>query len=128
MQRKDALLIQRLDRDKPHVRPTDGFTDRLGIGRIGLVPFYIWLDVLRWDQSHGMAETGELACPVVCGGAGLQPDQTRTQLSKIRHQLVSKSRRRSTALPASSTPWIWKTDFARSRPIVTMVDMGAPFR
>src|SRR5258708_4328209 len=71
MQRQDALLIERLDRDKSHIGPADGLADRFGIGRISLVPLYVWLDVLRWDQSHGMAETGELARPVMRGGAGL---------------------------------------------------------
>src|SRR5215471_13002615 len=90
MQRQYALLIERLDRDKPHVRPDDGFADRLSIGCIGLVPLHVWLDVLRWDQPHGMAETGEFARPVVRSGARLHPDQTSRQLSKIRHQLVSR--------------------------------------
>src|SRR5215813_1050101 len=49
--------------------------------------------------------------------------------SLAKHDVSScrDSRRRNTALPPSSTPWIWNTDFARSRPIVTTVDMDAPF-
>ena len=45
MQRQYGLLCLGLNRDEPHIRPTDRLADRFRIGRIGLVPFHIRLDV-----------------------------------------------------------------------------------
>src|SRR5215470_11309640 len=53
------------------------------------------------------------------------PTKDPGSLAKYGTSSYRESRRRSTVLPASSTQWIWKTDFARSRPMVTM-DMDAP--
>ena len=38
VQRQAALLLWRLGRDKPHVGPSDRFSDRLGINGIVLTP------------------------------------------------------------------------------------------
>ena len=81
-------MVQRLDRNKAHVRSGDGFTDCCGIGGICLVPLHIGLDVLRRDEPHQMSKAGEFACPVVGSRTGLQANNARRKLGEIRHQLV----------------------------------------
>jgi len=39
VRRQAALLLRRLSRDESHVRPSDRSADRLGVGRIVLLPF-----------------------------------------------------------------------------------------
>ena len=65
-----------------------------------------------------VAERLKLARPVMRGGAGFDADQTRRQLLKERQTYRRFIWRRMITLPFASTPWIWKTDFAMSRPIV----------
>ena len=43
VQRQAALLLWHLGCDEPHVRPSDCFTDRLGVSGIVLVPLHIGL-------------------------------------------------------------------------------------
>ena len=50
------LLLFALDRNKAHARPLGGFTDRLCIGSIVLLPLDERLDVGRRDQAHMMAQ------------------------------------------------------------------------
>jgi len=48
-------------------------------------------------------------------------------LAKNATSSLRASRRRSTVCPAASTPWTWKTDLARSRPIETTDIAETPF-
>jgi hypothetical protein len=49
-------------------------------------------------------------------------DQARRELGEIGNRLVPVE-----PLPASSAPWIWNVDSARSMPIVTRRDKAGPF-
>ena len=52
MQHQTALLLGRLGRDEPHIRPGHRFADRLRIGGIVLLPFDVGLHVGRRHQSY----------------------------------------------------------------------------
>src|SRR5271167_4617171 len=80
VQRQATLLLCRLGRDEPHVRPGDRFTDRLGVSGIVLMPFYIGLYVGRRHQANGVAERLEFARPMMRRGAGFDADQARRHL------------------------------------------------
>jgi len=64
------LLLFGLDRNEAHARPLGGFTDRLCIGGIVLLPLDERLDVGRRDQAHVMAHLSDLTRPVVRTGTG----------------------------------------------------------
>ena len=61
MQCQAALLLRRLGRDEPHVRPGDRLTDRLGVGGIVLMPLHIGLHVGRRHQAHSVAKRLQFA-------------------------------------------------------------------
>src|SRR6516165_5165981 len=71
------LLLFGLDRNKAHARPLGGFTDRLCIGSIVLLPLDERLDVGRRDQAHMMAQLSDLTRPVVRAGTGFHRNDTR---------------------------------------------------
>ena len=87
VQHHRRLLLDRLDRDKTHVRSDHGFADAFGIGRVVLVGLDERADVLRRDQPDVMAETLQLARPVMAARAGLNADQRPRKASKEHHDL-----------------------------------------
>ena len=60
MERQTALLLGRLGRDEPHVRPGDRLADRLRVRGIVLLPFNIGLHLGRRHQAHRMTKRLEL--------------------------------------------------------------------
>src|ERR1700733_5518079 len=80
MQRQATLLLWRLGRDEPHVRPGDRLADRLGVSAIVLMPLDVGLDIGRRHQANGMAERLEFARPIMRRGAGFDAYQARRQL------------------------------------------------
>ena len=80
MDRQDGLLLDLLHRDKAHVGPTDGFTDRLGVVAIILVVLPIGGDELRRDQPDVMTQRPQLPRPVMRTATGFHPDQTGLEL------------------------------------------------
>src|SRR5271156_2227505 len=74
MQRQATLLLRRLGRDEPHVRPGDRLADRLGVSAIVLMPLDVGLHIGRWHKAHSMAERLELARPIMRRGAGFDAD------------------------------------------------------
>jgi hypothetical protein len=86
MQRQATLLLGRLGRDEPHVRPGNRFADRLCINGIILVPLHIRFHIGRRHQAHSVAERSQLARPMMRRSAGLDTNQARRQLlEKCQH-------------------------------------------
>ena len=75
MERQTALLLGRLGRDEPHVRPGDRLADRFRVSGIVLLPLDVGLHVGRRHQAHGVAERLELTRPMVRRGTGFDTDQ-----------------------------------------------------
>ena len=73
------LLLGRLNRYEPHLRPRQRLADRRRIRRIRLVPPHIGLDVLRRYQPHIVAQGPKLPPPMMRRRAGLDPYQTASQ-------------------------------------------------
>ena len=104
MEHQAALLLGRLGRDEPHVRPGDGLADGLRISGIVLVPFDIGLHVGWWHQPHGMAQRLELARPMMRRGASLDTNQAWWQLLKERQDVAALQLTANDHLPSASTP------------------------
>ena len=79
MHGQEGLLLRRLDGHKAHAGAGHGLTDGLRVGAIVLVGLDVWLDELRRDQAHRVAEALQLARPKVRTRAGLQADQAGRQ-------------------------------------------------
>lgn len=58
-----ALRLFALHRHETHRRTKGGLADRLGIGRILLLPLDEGLEIGGWDQPHVMAQLADLATP-----------------------------------------------------------------
>jgi hypothetical protein len=84
MKHQAALLLDRLDRNKPHARSRDRFADRLCIDRVILLSLDIGLRIGRRYQPHGVAERLKLAPPIVRGGASFDANQARRKLREKR--------------------------------------------
>jgi hypothetical protein len=82
-----ALLLRRLGRHEPHVRPGDRFADGLSVSGVILLPFDVGLYVGWRHQAHCMAKGLELTRPVMRRGASLDADQARRQLLKERQNV-----------------------------------------
>ncbi len=82
MQHHDGLLLGRLRRHEPHRRPGDRLTDRLSVRHVVLLALHVGLHIAWRDQSHLMAQPGELASPVVRRTARLDPDETGAPLGE----------------------------------------------
>ncbi len=89
VQRQHRLLLNILDRHEPHVRTSNHFADRLGVGRIVLVRLDVRLDELRRHQLDRMAEPLPLPCPVMGAAARFHVDQARRQSGKKHRHLVA---------------------------------------
>jgi hypothetical protein len=65
MKHQAALLLDRLDRNEPHVRSRDRLADRLRVGRIILLSLDIRLYVGRRYQTHGVPKRLKLPRPIM---------------------------------------------------------------
>ena len=81
---KTSLLLDRFDRHEAHARPLHCFTNRLGVGRVVLLPLHVWLYIGRRYQFHGVTERRQLARPVVRRRACLYADRARCELGEER--------------------------------------------
>jgi hypothetical protein len=70
-----------------HARPPRGFTDRRGVVAVILAGFDIRLDVLRWDQTHRMAERDQFASPIMRAATRFQGDFGRWASLEERNHL-----------------------------------------
>jgi len=82
MQSKDRLLLCILDRNEAHVRPTNGFTDRLGIGCIVFVGLDVGFDKQWCHQPYRMAEFLQFSGPIVGAATSLHTNQAGGKLAK----------------------------------------------
>jgi len=82
------LRLFALHGHEAHRRPLRRFTDRLGIGRIVLLPLDEGLDVGRRDEPHVMAQLADLAAPVVRAAAGFHRNDAARHLAKERQHLI----------------------------------------
>ena len=92
MQREDALLLDRLDRDEAHGRSRHRLADRFGVVAIILATLAIGRHELRRHQPYGVPERAEPARPLMGPGTGLQANQAPRPLRHQRRQLVATHR------------------------------------
>lgn len=88
----DRVLIDGLDGDETHLRPSGGLADSGRIGRIVLAMFAahaIRRDELRRDQFRNVPERRKLACPVMRTRARFHRDHARRQRGEEFRQLVT---------------------------------------
>jgi hypothetical protein len=116
MKHQAALLLGRLCWDEPHVGAGNGFANRFCVSHVVLMPAAL---IARYGQAPGARVTnGETRRKLLC-----QPDRKAASEKNANTWLRFNWRRISTWPPAS-TPWIWKTDLAMSKPIVVIVCMA----
>jgi len=89
VQHQDRLLLNVLDRHKPHVGPRHGLADRLCIGRVVLVGLHVGLDELRRHQLDSVTKGCELARPVMSTAACFHADQARRQVHEKLGHLIT---------------------------------------
>ena len=94
------LLLDALDRDKPHVRAAECGADRRRIAGIGLVAPDKRLHIGRRDQPHLVAERAQAAAPVMRRATRLDPDLRRRQLGKKPRHLAPPQALLNDDLPA----------------------------
>jgi hypothetical protein len=97
MKRQHGLLLDILDGDEPHRRPSDRFADRFGLGNIVLVALDVRSHDLWRNQLDGVSQRLQLASPVMRLAAGLHADQARRQVGeegnkRVALQLLAKNR------------------------------------
>src|SRR5450759_3269159 len=91
MLHQPALLLGRFDRYKPHSWAPHRFADRLGVGGIVLVALDVGLYILRRPKPNLMSELRQLACPIMCRGAGFHADKARRQsFEELYHLAAAK--------------------------------------
>jgi hypothetical protein len=83
------LAIGGLHRHEPYRRPAHSLAQSLGVSRIVLTAFDVWLDVLRRDQSYLMTKGLQQACPVVRSSAGFDCSQRWRQLREEGDHLLA---------------------------------------
>lgn len=76
MKHQEALVLDALDRNEPHVRASNCFAD---CGRISGIVLSsspdVGLYICRRNQSRIVTKPLDLACPVVRGSTSLDADQ-----------------------------------------------------
>jgi len=85
MKHQASLLLDRLDRHEPHVRPRHRFANRLCVGRVILLSLDIRFHVGRRYQAHGVPNRLKLARPVMRRRASFNANKARRQLCE-KHQ------------------------------------------
>src|SRR5215475_11794684 len=80
MKHQTTLLLERLDRHKPHVGPRDRFANRLRVGRVILLSLDIRLHVGRRYKAHDMSNRLKLARPVMRRCASFDANEARWEL------------------------------------------------
>ena len=86
MQRRDGLLVDRLDRHRADLVIAPSFKECLGVRAIGLVATNVAMDVVRGQETNGVAEGLELPGPVMRRAAGLEENGRRRPLSEVRQE------------------------------------------
>src|ERR1700704_2298247 len=124
MQHQRGLLVGCLDRHQAHAGPRH----RLAAGRrvrpgVLATPSPVGLHPRRRHQAHLMAQSDNLARPIMSRGARLQATTQPGSLAKNFSTSPRRNCRLSTSPPAASTPCTWKTCLAMSRPIVIILSM-----
>jgi hypothetical protein len=89
VQHQNGLLVDGLDGDKTHRRPSYRLCDRLGIGGIGLAALHVWLDISWRHQSNRVPQPGQFPSPMMRGSASLHADKAAWQRSKEPQHLSS---------------------------------------
>lgn len=75
VKREYRLLLEGLDRHESHVWTRAGLADRVGVSRVILAGLHICFNEMRRHEPHRVAETLELASPVMQVVARLHSDQ-----------------------------------------------------
>jgi hypothetical protein len=89
---RSGLRRVALDRHEAHGRALDGFTNRLGVSGVVLLPLYKRLDIGRWDQLHVMAEHDQNASsPLVFARPHGKPNALRRRGIHTQRNACSRS-------------------------------------
>jgi hypothetical protein len=95
MQRCDRLLVDRLDWHGSNLVIAPSFEQRFRVRAISLVATNVAMDIVRGQETNGVAEWLELAGPVMRGAAGLEENRRRRRLAKYVKDRVRDNRRSS---------------------------------
>jgi hypothetical protein len=89
MQSQQIHLLRCFDQHETHRRSLHGFRNRFSITAVVLVPLEERFDVLRRDQAHVMAQSGQLAADVMGARAGLHADPAARDIGKAMFELTT---------------------------------------
>lgn len=90
MKHQRALLLHRFHWHEAHGRSRHCLADCFSIGCVFLVTLDVWLDILRWQQTHIMTERYDFPSPMVRGRAGLDADRQAFIAREGRTQLQGR--------------------------------------
>src|SRR6476469_6391010 len=83
------LLFSSLHRHEAHSRPAHRLAKRLGVGGIVLAALHVWLDQLRRDQLHLMAERPQQPRPIVRRAASLNCNYCWRKILEESHHVLA---------------------------------------
>ena len=89
VQHQRTLLLDALDRHKPHRWPRHALADRSRIGCIVLAALHVGFDIGRRHEPRVVPELLELACPLVRRCARFHANEARWQFGKKLKNLCS---------------------------------------
>jgi hypothetical protein len=114
MQRQHDLLSLALDRNEPHAGLAARRPDRLRIRSVGLVPTHERPDHLRRQQAHVVAESQQLAAPLVSAPTGLHHHQRSLPVGQPRQHLRALELQSFDGPGVGFDPCSWKICLAMS--------------
>lgn len=91
-QHQRRMLLDRLERNKAHVRTAHRLAQSRSIGRVVLVARNVRLHSLRRNKSHIVAKPPKDTTPVMRASARLQTDNRRRLLLEKLHNLATTKR------------------------------------
>lgn len=99
MDRQPSLLLFCLDCYERHIGQGNGFTDRLGVGCIGLVRLHAVLNESRRHQLYGVIHLAHIPGPVMGSAIRFHANQARLELDEKCQPLGTRKRLRKHRLP-----------------------------
>src|SRR5215510_9912193 len=88
MERLDVLLVNVLDRHKPHGGPCHRFANPFGITHVIFMRLAIGLDKLRRHELDFVPMFAKASRPVMCPATGFHADEHRGQLRSTGYQVM----------------------------------------
>src|SRR5207237_8434997 len=90
MQRRNRLVLDRLDRHRVNLLIARRFEQGFRVGAIGLVAAHVSMDVVRRQQPDDVAELFELARPMVRRAARFEQYSGWRLLCKVRKESIAR--------------------------------------